>query len=549
MMRPWLAGLAVAVALALPAPAAAAVGPFDPAFGRGGKLGIAIGEGPALAAMARDPSGGVVLAGSANPAAGEYALIRIGDTGSVDTLFGNWKPNSNRFFADRTYLPAALAPRPGGGWVTAGSEDLVSSAFAVVSHRADGSLDPSFGSGGIVRIDLGATPAAAGAVAPQPDGRLLVGGWVQRPSGRRLVAVRLTPSGSLDPSWGSGGIVEIAPPGSTECEDETGPPGVRALLRMTDEKVVVVGSLPLDGRPRPVLARLRPDGRPDPTFGMNGVTVLSPLGGRATVAGAVVLRGIVLVGLTLGDRCDQGGTALPTRFGAMSIAADGKPHPLYGRTGARIIGFPVSARAFAVTLLHLNRLVIAGGDGNGYVVVARLTENGRLDRGFGGGRTCAEVNGGDLTGPATSVLRLAGSRVLVGGASSSDAGSLQLIRYRASFTPGGVECFAITGVTSSRQLRSVRLRAILGRRGRLRLRVRRGGYGSRGRFATACLGTRGPGDVSLRWDGRVGGRTLRPGPYSLVLESRDARGRLLGRSYLKAVQLTRRASGPRGPRC
>jgi uncharacterized delta-60 repeat protein len=537
-----IAALAAAIAMALPASAAA--GPFDPGFGRGGTLGIGIGEGPVLAAMARDPSGGVVLAGSANPAAGEYALIRIGDAGSVDTSFGNWRPDSKRFFADRTYLPAALAPRPGGGWVTAGSEGLGSSAFAVVAHRADGSLDPAFGSGGIARIDLGATPAAAGAVAPEPDGRLLVGGWVQRPSGRRLAVVRLTPTGSLDPGWGAGGIAEIAPPGSTECEDETGPPGVRTLLRTNDDKIVVVGSLPLDGRPRPVLARLRSDGSPDPAFGTNGAAVLSPPGGRATVAGAVLLRGIVLVGLTLGDRCDQGGTPLTTRFGAMSIDAEGKPHPLYGRTGARIIEFPAPARAFAVTLLHLNRLVIAGGAGEGYVAVARLTENGRLDRAFGGGRTCAEVNGSD-TGPAKSVLRLPGSRILVGGGSSSDAKSLELIRYRAAFPPGGIECFAAAGAAQG----SVRLRAILGRRGRLRLRVRRGGYGSRSHFSTVCLGTRGPGDVTLRWDGRIGGRTLRPGPYSLVLESRDARGRLLGRSYLKAVSLTRRASGPRGPRC
>ena len=98
-------------------------------------------------------------------------------------------------------------------------------------------------------------------------------------------------------------------------------------------------------------------------------------------------------------------------------------------------------------------------------------------------------------------------------------------------------------------LRSVRLHAIIGRRGRLRLRVRRGGYDARGPFSTVCLGMRGPGDVDLRWDGRVRGRTLRSGRYSLVLESRDARGRLIGRSYPKAISLPRRASGPRGPSC
>ena len=44
------------------ATAAAAVGPLAPGFGKGRRLGVAIGEGPALGGLAQDPGGGLIVA-------------------------------------------------------------------------------------------------------------------------------------------------------------------------------------------------------------------------------------------------------------------------------------------------------------------------------------------------------------------------------------------------------------------------------------------------------------------------------------------------------
>ena len=78
------------------------------------------------------------------------------------------------------------------GQVWTGSWDLL-----VARYTADGSLDGTFGSGGIVITDLA---AVAQAVIVQPDGKILVGFDLYPDAGLiRVQAGRL-----LDPTFGSG---------------------------------------------------------------------------------------------------------------------------------------------------------------------------------------------------------------------------------------------------------------------------------------------------------------------------------------------------------
>ena len=50
------------------------------------------------------------------------------------------------------------------------------SDFALVRYNADGTLDGSFGIGGIVTTPIGTWQAAADALVLQPDGRLVAAG-------------------------------------------------------------------------------------------------------------------------------------------------------------------------------------------------------------------------------------------------------------------------------------------------------------------------------------------------------------------------------------
>ena len=84
----------------------------------------------------------------------------------------------------------------------------------VARFNTDGTLDDTFGVGGLVRLDLGGADGAS-ALAIQPDdGSILVAGSSQQPRGCAYgscddvaVLARLTSSGALDTGFGSSGVV------------------------------------------------------------------------------------------------------------------------------------------------------------------------------------------------------------------------------------------------------------------------------------------------------------------------------------------------------
>src|SRR6185312_16521320 len=105
----------------------------------------------------------------------------------------------------------------------AGACVLAALALAGDVPQAPGDLDPTFGSAGRVAIPLAAPEADAYAAVVQQDGKILLAGVVRdqpppppeppplptRPAADQgaFLAIRLTRNGTLDPSFGSGGIV------------------------------------------------------------------------------------------------------------------------------------------------------------------------------------------------------------------------------------------------------------------------------------------------------------------------------------------------------
>ena len=75
-----------------------------------------------------------------------------------------------------------------------------------------GQLDPTFGQGGIVTTDFGNTSATAAAIAIQPDGKIVVFGGMGI-SSTALIAVRYNSDGSVDTGFGNAGIAGV--PGLT----------------------------------------------------------------------------------------------------------------------------------------------------------------------------------------------------------------------------------------------------------------------------------------------------------------------------------------------
>jgi hypothetical protein len=73
--------------------------------------------------------------------------------------------------------------------------------------------------------------------------------------------------------------------------------------------------------------------------------------------------------------------------------------------------------ATSVTVDRAARLIVAGGDGQGDMLVLRLTANGRLDRSFGQNRS--GIVSVPISGFAESVALAPGGRILLGGANGT----------------------------------------------------------------------------------------------------------------------------------
>src|SRR5690606_17545069 len=123
---------------------------------------------------------------------------------------------------------------PGGRVVTAGVSE--GNRVAVAALQANGQRDTSFGDQGLATfapadVDFEPYPVSAhpgfprlmenvyaADVAVDGDGRILVVGGSRRVAGGDVDAwvARLTPSGALDPSFGSGGIAWLDLAGGDE---------------------------------------------------------------------------------------------------------------------------------------------------------------------------------------------------------------------------------------------------------------------------------------------------------------------------------------------
>jgi len=93
------------------------------------------------------------------------------------------------------------------GYVTSG----IQHAFSLARYLDDGTLDPSFGTGGVAYVPPPAGAATqATSVAIQADGKLVAAGSLQPSTMSALwkfAVARFLPSGALDPSFGMGGSV------------------------------------------------------------------------------------------------------------------------------------------------------------------------------------------------------------------------------------------------------------------------------------------------------------------------------------------------------
>ncbi len=305
----------------------------------------------------------------------------------------------------------------------------------IIKVNVDGSLDTSFGSGGIVDlgwfhpIPPGGVPFAIGAQMIDGEELIVIAGSRVVQQGRKtnyyLRVDRRHSDGSLDASFGTGG---------------TATSNAGAAIHMTiqplDQKIVTVSDEGTDA-----LTRLNADGSVDTSFGNNGTTPV-PFWGPITMAGNDFLIG--------GSRkVDQQTTAMAVA----KISSSGSTVAGFGVNGVATANFgsKSGAQAYSIREDALGNIIAAGTVTQFKKTqdfgIARFSSAGILDTSFNGsGRLSYDHSG--ASDHAYDIAVQGDGRMVVGGLFGISGGSdFGLMRFWADGTRDTT--FGANGVVST----------------------------------------------------------------------------------------------------
>ena len=245
-------------------------GKLDTSFGAAGWVTTDAGLGGDVGTnVLVQPDGRILLAGTSYALDGQadIALVRYLADGTLDTSFGDnggvitdlEGPGDN---------PTSIDLQDDGKIVVAGFQTagtIIEDMF-VARYFADGRLDEGFGNGGYVITNLGtSTSTTTTSMRVQRDGKIVVAASAFGGTSQDIVLVRFTENGTLDGSFGSGGVV------FTDIGYSDRPLTVEI---QPNQKILVAGYSGVTGRPYRdldvALVRYNEDGSLDVGFGSEG---------------------------------------------------------------------------------------------------------------------------------------------------------------------------------------------------------------------------------------------------------------------------------------
>ncbi|MFI5832676.1 hypothetical protein ACIA5A_03265 [Micromonospora sp. NPDC051300] len=335
--------------------------------------------------------------------------------GDLDPTFGT-RGVTLTGFPDRAVGASSVVTLPDGSLVAGGGDiDAGSADFLLTRYRCDGTLDSRFGSAGRVTTPLPGQGGGVQGLAVDRQRRIVAAGTASLGTGDQIgfALVRYLPDGRPDPRFGTGGrvIQQIGPVGNA---------GATAVLVQPDDKIVVAGGAnDADGNAVFAAARFRTDGRLDPTFGDGGATLVLIPGGDASAFAVTRQRDgkIVLAGAAIGPG------VVGQQFALVRLTTAGRPDPTFGGDGiVTAQNVPSQGQGGATDVaVDADGTILAGGlgqtaTGEGQFGLMRFRPDGTLDPTFGDGtgKVLTEVDGGSVI--RRVLLRPRGRIVAVGAA-------------------------------------------------------------------------------------------------------------------------------------
>jgi len=374
-------------------------GSFDETF-HGDSLAVTNFKGHAYpSATEVQPDGKIIVVGqtsdqSNNPI--DVALVRYTAAGIPDSSFGD-EGIAFTDVADARGSPGAMALQPDGKILVTGNSN-VSDKFEIIRFNTNGSNDLTFGIRGRVLTDVSAGADQPEAIALQNDGKIVVAGRCRIGNQGVISVVRYINDGTIDASFGSDGKI-LTPVGTTSFLTSE-------IAILQDGRIVVGGSTIGDTTSQIVIVRYMADGSLDTSFDGDGKVTMS----------SSSLTGIAIQpdGKMLAAGGTEGGLSFVARYNT-----DGSLDTDFQGTGIRQFSLSVYGGSISgIAVQQDGKLVLSGTSGDplpgSNIVVARLTHDGFRDFSFNGmGSVLTKVSpyGND----SISVIIQPDGKILVGG--------------------------------------------------------------------------------------------------------------------------------------
>jgi uncharacterized delta-60 repeat protein len=381
------------------------------------------------------------------PAGGQIALAADGD---LDPTFGTGGQVQTDF-NHSTDIANAVALQADGKLVVVGqtytNNDYTGEDFAVARYNSNGSLDTTFGTNGKVTTDFPGLAAVASSVVIQPDGKILVAGGAF-PNFTFLgdfKLVRYNSNGSLDTTFGVGGIVTTSFPGQGSY--------AFALALQPDGKILAAGtdfvnfSSDDSSNTDFALERYNPDGTPDTTFGGGDGQVTTDFDGFNDDAFSILVQPdgkLVAVGSAKNP-------ATYYDFAAVRYLANGTIDTTFGVAGKvrTDFGHADLDQARSAVLQPDGKIIAVGTESfnntlSQFFALARYNANGTLDTTFSGDGK-ASIDFGSFDQTAYKVLLQPDGKIITAGYPNTESSDSDFLVARSNSDGSPDVTFGVNG--------------------------------------------------------------------------------------------------------
>ncbi len=258
-----------------------------------------------------------------------------------------------------------------GKIVAAGySNNGTNNDFAVLRYNTDGSLDTTFDTDGKVITSIGSGNDAAYSVALQSDGKIVLGGYSRNGLTDDFAVVRYNTDGSLDTTFDTDGIVIYA----SSAADF-----LSSILIQSDGKIVAAGYMSNGTNNDFAVLRYNTDGSLDTTFDTDGKVITTIGSGDDNINAAALQNDGKIV--TAGS--SNNGTN--NDFAVVRYNTDGSLDTTFDADGKVTTADTGTEVARSVLIQSDGKIVAAGNFANGSnydFALVRYNTDGSLDATF-----------------------------------------------------------------------------------------------------------------------------------------------------------------------